>query len=204
MPRRSLKLKKTLKVDTRVSPEEDAKLERLAIELEMSKSEVMRLGLTEEGRHRLEQAEERIKALGPNMRLKEADLTSPANRARARRSDKYLGDKETEKSRERDAKLATARGMLEACRRFYDIEAATGLSRAEVTELENERQEANRRSTRAALDSMEDRLKQSPGVSPPDELADRIRALREEDDPEPSFPTLNNPWRYRGGEKSIL
>jgi Ribbon-helix-helix protein, copG family len=48
MPRRSLKPKKRLKVDTRVSPEEDAILKRLAIELNISKSEVMRLGLSEE------------------------------------------------------------------------------------------------------------------------------------------------------------
>jgi hypothetical protein len=191
MPRPRKRQRKS-RVEVSYSAEQDARLERLAIELELSKAEVLLLALTDEGRHRIEQAEQRIKARDPDMKSKA--LAASNWRARGRRSERHLEQKPTEAQREQKRKEAEAKGMLEAGRSFYDVEAATGLSRLEVTELEKERRAENEAGTRAALDEMRDRLKDDPEAGR-DELARRIAALRgekeEEDEPEQQYSSLH-------------
>jgi hypothetical protein len=174
MPRRQRKPR----VEVTLPKHEDARLERLAIELNLSKSEVLLLGLSEEGRHQLDQAKERIKARDPDMKSKA--LAASDWRARGRRSERHLEQKPNEAQREQARREAQAKTLLAAGRRFYDVEAATGLSRLEVTALERERRAENKAGTRAALDDMAHRvsLVEAPEEEEEDE-PQRYSSLRE-------------------------
>jgi len=179
------KRKRKPRVEVPFSPEEDAKAELLMIELDMSKAEVMKLGLSEEGRYQLEQAEARVSLRSPHLRSKA--LADSDIRARAQRSARYLESKETEEQKAQRQLKKKAKTILEAGARFYDVEKATGLSRSEVTRLEQERRAANEAATRTALNEMEQHLENQPPNAGRDELARRIGVLRgeeEEDKPE--------------------
>jgi hypothetical protein len=182
------------RVEVPFDPDEDAIVELLATELDMSKSEVLLLGLTEEGRYQLEQAQARIDTLHP---YEESKALADSNvRARGRRSLKHLVNKETPESRELEAKEQRAKNLLRQHRTLYEADKATGLGQKRIMELSRERHAEDREATSKALRERDKDLEQAPGnYGPADPLAERIRELREEGEYGPTgFPTLGTPW----------
>jgi hypothetical protein len=178
------KRKRSTRVEVPFSDDEDAKLQLLVAELELSKPEVFKLGLTPEGRQLLEQAETRITLLYPHLRNKALALTSPENRARQQRSDLHLRTKANPEQKEQEAKEAQAKTLFRQGKNLHEVDQATGLGQARLFELAQERRFEDEQATRAALRERDKAIDQAGNYGPQDELARRIGRLRRNLDPE--------------------
>jgi len=152
----------------RLNSDEDRKLKRLAEENGLSEAQVFRMLLHERDREtvNLTPAQKELQAEIDQLEARKAMLAPAQNkelyqsnwRARGARSVRHLENKPTEETEKQERKRAKAKSLLEAGHSLYDVEAATGLSRLEVTQLERERRAENEAGTRAALDDMAHRV----------------------------------------------
>jgi hypothetical protein len=183
-------------------------LQRMEIVSGKSRSELLLLGLTEEGRYELQQIYERVKAQWPYLNQQRTDLTSPENRARQQRSDRHLVNRANPEQREQEAKEAQAKTLLRAGKTLYEISKATGLDQKRLMELSRERHQEDRAATWQAEQEQGRRLAQQEQQLSPE--ARDLRSIRqsvalsddpmfgseEEEDAPGGLHTLGNPWGY--------